>query len=117
MEESILTSVKLQLGLVEEITSFDPVLIIHINTVFDILWQLGVEKEFAITGENETWSDYLSDMSKLQMIKTYMYLKVRMIFDPPTGGVADAFNRQINELEWRINHQVETKAENNNDSK
>lgn len=107
--DSILTSVKKMLGIGAEFDSFDPELIMHINSVLSILHQLGVEETFSITGIEETWSDYLSDMSKLEMIKTYVYMKVRLIFDPPTAGTAiEAINKQIAELEWRINVGVES---------
>lgn len=105
--DSILISIKQMLGIDESINSFDAELVMHINTVFSILNQLGAGGPFNIKGSNETWSDYLSDMSKLEMIKTYIYLKVRMIFDPPAGSVVEIFNRQISELEWRINVSVD----------
>ena len=90
---------------------FDEELVLHINTALMILAQIGVGKGFSIHGYEETWTDLISDMSKLEMIKTYIYLKVRMIFDPPTGSVAETFNNQIAELEWRINVVAETHTE------
>lgn len=101
--DSILISIKQMLGLTEEITSFDLELVMHINTVLGILNQLGACKAMSITGSTETWEDLIEDMSKLEMVKTYIYMKVRMIFDPPSGSVVDIFNKQISELEWRIN--------------
>lgn len=107
MNESILQSVKKLLGIEEEYDHFDTDIIIHINTVLATLTQLGVGpvSGFSITDDSETWSDFLGeDLSKFESIKTYVYMKVRMIFDPPTSSsVADSFNRTINELEWRLN--------------
>lgn len=111
METSILTSIKKLLGLAENDTSFDTDIIIHINSVFNILKQLGVGPNggFYIEGEDETWEDFLDDESFLEMIKSYIYLKVRMQFDPPNSGVyAEAINKQIAEYEWRSNVDVET---------
>lgn len=104
--ESILTTIKKLLGITEDYTHFDGDLIVHINSVFSILWQLGVgpAKGFAITGAGEKWSDYLPDDSYLiEMVKSYMYLKVRLIFDPPTNGtVTESYNKLASELESRI---------------
>ena len=104
--ESILTTIKKLLGITEDYTHFDGDLIVHINSVFSILWQLGVgpAKGFAITGVGEKWSDYLPDDSYLiEMVKSYMYLKVRLIFDPPTNGtVTESYNKLASELESRI---------------
>ena len=98
------------LGLEEDYTPFDNELILHINSVFMILTQLGVGKpHFSIEGNSEEWSDFTNDESKLGLVKSYMFLKVRQLFDPPTsGGALDAIDRQIKEFEWRLNVQVET---------
>lgn len=103
---SILTSIKGSIGIVEEDTSFDAQIIMHINSVFMILNQLGVgpEKCFSISDANATWSDFISSGGNIQSVKTYMGLKVRLMFDPPTSSsVMDAMNRMISELEWRLN--------------
>lgn len=108
--DSILTSIKKLLGITEEYEHFDMDLIIHINSVFMILKQLGVgpEEGFSITGKTETWNDYLSDPSKIELVKSYIYLKVKLIFDPPLGSaVMEAINRQISEFEWRLNVEVD----------
>lgn len=108
MTESILTSIKKMLGPEEEYTHFDPDIIMHINSVFSILTQLGVgpSEGFSISGSGETWEDYLSNdhnPNYFSMIKTYVYLKVKLIFDPPlSSAVIEAINRQISELEWRL---------------
>lgn len=109
--ESILTSIKKLLGITEEYTHFDTDIIMHINTVFMILNQLGVgpEKCFRITGNSEIWDDFLLDNLDLESVKTYIYLKVKLVFDPPlSSAVAESMNRMINELEWRLNVAVDT---------
>lgn len=109
MEESILKTIKKLIGDNPTNPSFTIDLIIHINTVLNILHQLGVptEDKFVITGDDEVWDDYLDDEKYLDMVKTYVYMKCRIVFDPPTGSVKDAFEKQIAELEWRINVEVE----------
>ncbi len=112
MDESILTSIKKLLGISEDYTQFDSDVIMHINTVFMNLTQLGVgpEEGFFIEDDSATWSEFADvDTSKqLQAIKTYVYLKVKLLFDPPlSSSVIDAMDRQIAELEWRLNVAVE----------
>jgi hypothetical protein len=109
MNESILTTIKKLLGISEEDTSFDIDIIVNINSAFSILYQLGVgDSGFSITGSSETWSDYLEDMSKLEMIKNYIYLKVKLVFDPPQSSrVIESYENQIKELEFRINVEVD----------
>lgn len=110
MTESILDDIKNLLG-IKEITAFDNDLIIHINSVFMILRQLGIGPVtgFSITGYDETWSDFLSgDLALLESIRSYVYLKVRLIFDPPSSGsVMNAFKELVSELEWRLNVAVD----------
>lgn len=111
MEESILTSIKKLLGISEDYTQFDTDIIIHINSVFSILHQLGVGPDdgFEIADETTIWEDYTEDLALISSVKTYIYLKVRSYFDPPTSGTAvDAINQQIKELEWRLNVAVDT---------
>ena len=110
MNDSILTTIKKLLGIAEDDTSFDTDVIININMALNVLLQLGVgpENGFSITGNIETWSDYIDDMSKLEMVKTYIYLKVKLIFDPPQSSrVIESIENQIKELEWRANVQVD----------
>lgn len=113
--ESILTSIKKMLGIAEEYTQFDADIIMHINTVFMTLTQLGVGPStgFYIEDEAAEWIDFIPDLNKLQAIKTYIYLKVRIIFDPASLGSATlaAYERQIKEYEWRLNVSAETKSE------
>jgi hypothetical protein len=109
--ESILTSIKKLLGITEEYKHFDTDIIMHINTVFMVLNQLGVgpEKCFRITGDTEIWDDFLLDNLDLESVKTYVYLKVKTVFDPPiSSAVSESMNRTISELEWRLNASVET---------
>lgn len=109
--ESILTSIKKLLGISEDDTSFDPDIIMHINSVFMVLRQLGVgpPEGFAIEGEDAVWADYMSDSALIESVKTYTYMKVRLIFDPPTStAMIDSMNRLINEFEWRLNVAAES---------
>lgn len=111
MNDSILTDIKKLLGPSIDYTHFDTDIIIHINTAIGILAQMGVGAvNFHITGYNETWSDFIgTNNTILEMVKTYIYLKVRLIFDPPTtgGGVLDTMEKTIEELEWRLNSEVD----------
>ena len=108
--DSILTSVKKMLGIAEEYDAFDNDLIIHINSVFSILTQLGVGPigGYYIEGPDETWDEFIGTDPRLSLVKTYTYMKVKSNFDPPQqGSVAEAMKRTIDELEWRINKIVE----------
>ena len=108
--ESILTSIKKMLGISEEYTHFDEDLIMHINSALAVLCQLGVgpSEGFFITNKSAVWSDFVLDLSKLQFIKTYVYQKVKLVFDPPSSSAAlQALNESIKEFEWRINVQVD----------
>lgn len=113
MDENILTSIKKLLGIYEENTDFDTDIIIHINSVITILNQLGIgpDKGFEID-DNTTWGDYLDDDTKLNSVKTYIYLKVKLIFDPPMSSAIKEANKQmIDELEWRLNLYHESSEE------
>ena len=104
--DSILNSIKKMLGITEECTDFDADLIIHINSALMILTQIGVgpSEGFFIEDKEEFWDDFLEDdIEQLEAVKTLVYLKVRLIFDPPSSlAVAESFNRIISELEWRL---------------
>ena len=110
--ESILTSIKKMLGITEEYTHFDADLIIHINSVFVTLRQLGVgpKEGFRIEDETSLWSDFISeDDMRFESVKTYIYLKVRLLFDPPlNSALIESINRISNELEWRLNIEAES---------
>ena len=110
MNESILTTIKKKLGISEEYEHFDQDIITDINSVLTILMQLGVgpEEGFSITGKDEVWSDFISDISKLELVKSYIYMKVRLMFDPPSSSaVIDVIKSLISESEWRLNVQVD----------
>lgn len=111
MTDSILDSVKKTLNLPSEYEAFDTDIILHINSVFSTLNQLGIGPldGFQIESKDETWVTFLEGDLRLNNVKTYMYLRVRMLFDPPTTGYhVDAMKQQITELEWRINAQRES---------
>ena len=106
MTDSILTSIKKLLGITEEDTSFDPDIIMHINSVFMILNQIGIgpSKGFRIEDDSTEWSEYISEEDDLEAVKSYMHMKVKMLFDPPlSSAVMQAMTQSINELEWRLN--------------
>lgn len=111
--DSILNSIKKLIGLDPEYTEFDTDLIIHINSVFLDLEQLGAGSQdgFFIEGSTETWEDFLpDDPLVLNSIKSYIYLKVKKLFDPPTSSSAmDSLNSLIDRFEWRINVAIENK--------
>lgn len=107
---SILVSIKKLLNVEETDDSFDTDIGMLINNEFMTLHQLGIgpDEGFSITDADTKWADFSSDKTLIETVKTYIYMKVRMIFDPPASSVvADAFNSQIRELEWRLNIQAE----------
>lgn len=113
--DSILVSVKKMLGITADYVYFDPEIIIHINSIFSILFQMGVcddgsKHPFYITDASDKWNDFSIRANKdLSEIKSYMYLRVRMLFDPPTNStLMNAINEQIKEFEWRLYIQTDT---------
>lgn len=105
MMQSILTSTKKTLGIDESYTVFDTDIVMHINSVFSTLTQLGVGPEdgFAIDDSSALWTDFIDD-ARLNNVKSYMYLKVRLLFDPPgTSYHLNSMKEQAKEMEWRIN--------------
>lgn len=103
--DSILNSIKKNLGLHEEDTNFDADIIMHINSVFGILWQMGVgpSDPFRINDSTETWDDFLEDKIKINYVKSYVEKKVKLLFDPPlSSAVLESMNNLIKELEWRL---------------
>jgi hypothetical protein len=112
MEDSILISTKKILGIAEDYTAFDLDIITHINTTFSTLTQLGVgpSEGFMIEDESAVWDDFVSDDNQFNAIKSYVFLQVKHIFDPPTTSyLIDSQERQIAQLEWRLNvHREET---------
>ena len=108
---SILNTIKKLLGPTEVYDNFDTDIIVHINSAFSSLTQLGVGPQdgFFIKDETDLWTDFIQDDKRLEFVKTYIYLKVKLVFDPPlSSSVLDAMNRQINELEWRLNVAVDS---------
>lgn len=104
--ESILTSIKKLLGIAPEYTQFDADLIMHINSVFMILNQLGVgpPSPMIIDSDAQTWSEFMANEGTSQLVKSYMFLKVKLLFDPPQNGtLVQAMKDQIAEFEWRSN--------------
>ena len=104
--DNILESVKLMLGIQNEYTPFDQQILMHINSVFTILHQLGVgPTNLFIANSMSLWSEFLTgDSIDLEHVKSYVYLRVRLLFDPPTSSfVLDAIEKQIQEIGWRLN--------------
>ena len=112
--DSILGSIKKLLGLAEDYTEFDRDIIIHINSVFSVLQQLGVGPEdgFSIENYSSTWSDFTNNNSEIKNVVTYMYLNVRLLFDPPTNStILKSYQDTIKEYEWRLNVAADTGEE------
>lgn len=113
MSDSILDSVKKVLGLDPTYTAFDEDVILHINSVLATLNELGIgpAEGFAIADNTATWEALLGADPTLNSVKTYVYLRVRMLFDPPsTGYLVTAMQEQTRELEWRLNTKREATA-------
>lgn len=111
MTDSILNSVKKVLGLADDYDVFDQDVIMHINSVFSTLNQLGIgpDKGYAIEDATGVWADFLDDDARLNSVRSYVYLRVRVLFDPPTTSfLLDAFAKQIEQMEWRLNVVRET---------
>lgn len=111
--DSILTSVKKLLGITEEYEQFDQDIILHINSVFLTLAELGIGPVggFSIEDSTTEWSEYISDNDLLlNAVKSYMYLKVRLLFDPPSSAVMELMKEQAKEFEWRMNAMVDPKT-------
>lgn len=111
--ESILTSIKKLLGIAEDDDYFNQDIIMHINSVFSILTDLGVgpSEGFRIEDDVPTWNDFVGDSINYESVKSYMYLRVKLLFDSSTlsSAVIEAMNRMIHEFEWRLNVNAETK--------
>lgn len=111
--ESILDTIKDMLGSSTEYDDFDKELIVYINTALNVLYQLGVgPKGFHITSNAETWNDFLPDIDRFHMVKDFIYLKVKQAFDPnQNSNITAEYNKQIDELAWRINVEIESGEE------
>lgn len=109
--DSILTSIKKLLGIVEEYEQFDADLIMHINSALMVLTQLGVGPAagFSIKDDSAIWADFIPNDVMLEAVKSYVYLRVKLLFDPPlNSAVIESINRQISEYEWRLNVVAES---------
>lgn len=113
MDSILETAKKLITGLTPEDTTFDDDLVIHVNSVLNILSQLGAgDPNFQIEGPNETWDEFTTK-PYLNLCKSYLALKVKMLFDPPsTGPMAEASERQLDELEKRISYVADPMEDN-----
>lgn len=117
--DSILTTIKKMLGITEEYKHFDTDIMVHINTVLLTLNDVGVgpEKVASIKDESDTWTGTLGELQDMEAIKTYIYLKVRLAFDPPSSSaVMDAMNKLATEIEWRLHSREEYKVSETNES-
>lgn len=109
--DSILTSIKKLLGIAEDQTNFDADIIMHINSVFMILTDLGVgpAEGFTIQDEYSYWDSFIPKNQSLELVKSYMYLKVKLLFDPPlNSSVLTSMEKSISEYEWRLNVKAES---------
>lgn len=110
--DSILTTIKKLLGISDDYTHFDQDIIVHINSVLMDLSQIGVGPDIpaSITGVDDTWEQTLGDITDYKSVETYIYLRVKLLFDPPaSSGVTAEFAKQIEKIEWRLNAQAELK--------
>ena len=108
--ESILNSIKKLLGIMEDDEHFDQDIIIHINSVFMILNQLGVgpDEPFILGDEDRNWDEFVGTNKRIEMVKSYVYLKVLLIFDPPqSSSSVESIKRQIDEYEWRLTNDTD----------
>lgn len=112
MDENIFDSIKTLLGPDASYDVFDTEIVIHINTALSVLTQLGVgpAEGFMVVGADETWGDFIGDDKVLNMVKSYVYMKVKMAFDPPiSSSVLSAYQEACKEYEWRLNVAVDPK--------
>lgn len=110
MEDSILIDIKKMLGIDKDYTDFDVDVVIAINSVISTLYQIGIEsaKDYSIVDAENTWSELSLDEGLLNLVKPYVYMKVRTMFDPPNNSfLLDSIKNQVSELEFRINFQAE----------
>lgn len=116
---SILNTIKKLIGLDKDYGAFDLDLVIAINSSFTILRQLGVGPtyEYRINGPDETWSDFFADAKQISLAKSYIYLRTKLLFDPPaSSSLLDAIKQQISEFEWRLTVQAETETDSDDPS-
>lgn len=108
-DESILNTIKKLIGIREEDTSYDVDLTVYINSAFMSLHQLGVgpDKPYSIQSNVNTWDEFVGETENIQGVINYIYLKTKMVFDPPTGSSSSIYQEAIKELEWRLNSAIE----------
>lgn len=109
-DDSILDTTKQLLGIEKDVTDFDTEILIHINSVFDTFHQLGLGPGtgFKIEDSSKLWSEYIQDTEHIESIRSLMYLRIRLLFDPPaTSFGITAFEKEIEKMEWRLNVQVD----------
>lgn len=114
-EQSILKSIKSLLGSDADYDVFDLDILIFINSAISTLTQLGIGPPagFKITGDSETWSDFIGDYNDIESVKAYIYMKVRLLFDPPSNAtVLNAYQKACDEYEWRLNVAVDPRLDN-----
>lgn len=117
--ESILNSIKKLLGIEPDDDSFDQELVMHVNTAFTLMAQLGLGPTdgFFITDATTKWTDYNPTRKDLEMMKSYIFLRVRLLFDPPQNSfLVDSIQKQCNEFEWRLNVQVDPPPDDEEDN-
>ena len=110
MATKILTSIKLQLGIAESTTNFDPQIMMGINTAISALTQIGIgpTEGFLLTTGDEVWEDFLSEEGKFISVPTYIYCKTKLLFDPPANQtLLNMLQKQADELEWRLRTENE----------
>lgn len=117
MGDSILNDIKKLLGITSEYNAFDRDIILHINSVLMALVQIGIGKKgFIISTSYDTWDEFLDDAENLEAVKSYVALRVRMLFDPPTNSsVASSFENQIQMYEWRLYMEAESERRSENE--
>lgn len=110
VSESILDSIKKLLGIAPELVEFDTDIIIHINSYLNVLTQLGVgpREGFEISNRDSTWKDFIGDDKQLNMVISYLFLRVKLVFDPPQNSATyTAHKERADEFEWRLNIKAE----------
>lgn len=114
MDESILNSIKKLLGIAEDYNYFDQDIIMDINAALMILTQLGVgpSNGFLISDDTDTWNDFANNGGNLGSIQSYVYMKVKLMFDPPQNSfTVDSMTKLVNEFEWRLNVAADNSGE------
>lgn len=109
--ESILETIKKLIGISKDYTHFDDDLIIHINSAFSALRQIGIgpQSGFIITGYDETWEDFIESEQAIPIVKSYIFFKTKFSFDPPTAGTTkESYEKMLSEYEWRLLVEKET---------